>query len=239
MTVRFDWWVLLALLVYAIAILAGGTALESAKRKVTSRVGRVCLFLAIFLLTAGGLNTATYHASATLAEPPLITGADVANYGFGLKSGEKYPLVIGGRLGGATVSGSSFSARVSPGSTLSVDFTGSNEVNYVLEIPVKEIDFITDEDPAKASVILKLEGWSGRTYGPKQLVHSGPCKSIIQSGYLACDRTLEWKTVISQEVISGGLPNIVSANFSHAIITLPCDEYREVLGARARSRNCG
>src|SRR5215216_4264474 len=98
MTFRFEWWVLLALLVYVIAILAGAAALEFTTRKVTSRVGRVCLFLAIFLLTAGGLNTATYHASSNLSEPPLITGADVANYGFGLRSGEKYLLMVGSRL---------------------------------------------------------------------------------------------------------------------------------------------
>lgn len=247
MEIKWSAWIILAIVVYGIALFASCGACNAVWRK--GRIWRIVAPLATFAVIAGMFNWITYGASSMPDSAiPAVQATEVAEQAFGLKSGEKYPLMAGSLVGGSDirVSGTRTTLNVdeSSGSKLSLSFRSLDNSYYIVNIPTGPTKFIVDEDRSKASVAIYLENPQevayDTGYGRKE-VTEGPCAVGLQSGYLVCNRVREFKTVIPQWARNAGLQTVVDKSFRHAVITLPCADYTSLMEAKVilPMKECG
>lgn len=247
MEIKWSGWIVLAVVIYAIALFASWGAYDSVWKK--GRGWKVIAPVVTFLAVAGIFNSITYGASSmpTIAIP-AVQPTEVAEQVFGLKSGEKYPLMAGGLVGGTDikVTGSRTSINVdeSSRSVLSLSFRSLDGSYYIVNIPTGPTKFVVDEDRSKASVAMYLENPQNTEYdsgyGRKKVTES-ECTTGLQSGYLVCNRVREFETVIPQSAKDAGLQSVVDKSFRRAVITLPCASYTALMEAKIilPMRECG
>lgn len=238
MKIEWSGWIVVAIVVYGFAFCAAREVHGQTRKK--RGIWRIIASVATFLAIASMFNGIAYGMSSMPdAAIPVVQATEVAEQAFGLRSGEKYPLMASSLVGGSDikVSGSRTSINVdeSSGSKLSLSFRSLDNSYYIVNIPTGPTKFIVDEDQSKASVVMYLEnpqetGYNNG-YGRKE-VTEGPCTTGLQSGYLVCNRVREFKTVIPQSAKDAGLQAVVDKSFRHAVITLPCADYTALMEAK-------
>ena len=167
----------------------------------------------------------------------------------GLVSGDTYPLMLGGRIGGSegetdvstTVTAGLFSAGAtttmqgssSPASAVSLGYT-YEEKTYILEMPTSRITFIQSETETP-SVIVWLRDEQTYDFGNAAYAeYSGDCIWGFNNILWTCRWPEYVETdpipTISQNAFDVGLAPVVQGGFDRATITLTPDMYRQLLG---------
>lgn len=230
-------WIALAIVLYGVSLfLAIGGAQETIKEFEGSTKQRRALalggFLVVFAVCGGVINGFSYGVSLAPPSTQWASYAEVSEQ-FGLRSGHPYPLVLGERFGGArghaTARVGFFTARASvsmqPASAISVSFTEGDR-SYILELPVAKTTFIQTTNQAP-SVTLHLT--SDSTYVDKE-AKTGPCTTIIESGFLACSHSIDYSVVMDPATQRRGLSPVVADGLDSATMVLTPEMYRQVLG---------
>lgn len=238
MKIEWSGWVVLAVVIYGMTLFASWGVCDAVRKR--SRGWKIVAPAVTFLVIGGMFNALTYGmTSMPNTAIPAIQATEVAEQAFGLKSGEKYPLMAGSLIGSTDIkvsaAHSSINVDESSGSRLSLSFRSLDNSYYIVNVPTGPLNFVVDEDRSKASVAMYLEN-PGNTeyesdYGRKEVVEK-PCAVGLQSGYLVCYRVREFKTVIPQSAKDAGLQAVVDRALRRTVITLPCADYTALMEAK-------
>ena len=182
-----------------------------------------------FVVATVIFNLITLVGSLGYHTPTQSTHDVAATFGF--ESGAEYPLALGSRLGGSSsdLTGyrRSFTVREKSGSIVSLGFANEGR-NYILEIPVSKTTFIVD-DTKPPTMRLYIDN---DLDGNRRVTYMSPCTIVIESGVLACNRTIQFGVSQSDEEIRKGLGDIVQQHFGSAEITVTQEMYDSILGRK-------
>ena len=250
---HFDIWMILVGIIgilgaWAAAGISGSTDRHYASLG-THIVAIVLWIIGYAVVTVIVMIGASFNKPHTPVNEPLAYTYVAEN--MGLTSGETYPLMLGGRIGGSegetdvstSVAHGLFSARATttmqastaPASAVSLGYTYEDKT-YILEMPTSRITFFITEE-VEPSVTMWLSDGATFDFGEK-----------VYAPYAASDCTwtfnnILWmclwpeyqdeegpRSTISQHAMDVGLAPVISAGFDRASITLSQEMYNQLLG---------
>lgn len=197
------------------------------------------------LLIAFGIVAVTGNIVAlSISEPGRTRTAsaiDIAQH-FGLESGKEYPLILGdfstGLNGTVSTQSGLFSASavvdLQPTTVVSVGFQ-QEDLWWQLQLPTNSTPFKQAPEGSPATVTIWLNdaaaepaeaGAQTDSHWEREIAN---CQLVIRTIWLTRECQVQSETlIVAPDIENKGLSNLVSTNFSHAVITLTPEQHAEL-----------